>query len=272
MVMDLPIHDNDEIGDLARAFDLMRTQLDDKEKALLETQAVSHHENKMASLGEMASGMAHEINTPLQEISLIAERVKRRSAKGKIQDINEPMDQVLSSVKHMSSIIESLRKVSRQSEDDAFELSGVEDIISDVTNLSNERYVLKGVNLDVIYANESRVLKIECQRLQISQIIINLVNNAFDAAVESTDKWIKIIVDADSENLKISITDSGAGISENVQNKMFEPMYTTKNIGHGTGLGLSISVGIAEKHGGKLSYDKSCENTRFILTLPLRRS
>lgn len=269
-VMDLPIHDNDEIGDLARAFDLMRTQLNDKEKALLETQAESHHENKMASLGEMASGMAHEINTPLQEISLIAERVKRRSAKGKMGDINEPMDQVLSNVKHMSSIIESLRKVSRQSEDDPFELSAVEDIISDVTNLSKERYFLKGVKLEVIYAGECRLLKIECQRLQISQILINLVNNAFDSVVDSSNKWIKINIDTEDNNLKISVTDGGFGISTSVQHKMFEPMYTTKSIGHGTGLGLSISAGIAEKHGGNLSYDKSCKNTCFILTLPLQ--
>ncbi len=94
-VLDLPINDTDEIGELARAFDFMKHQLDEKELALLTTQAEAHQANKMSSLGEMASGMAHEINTPLLEISLIAERVKRRHAKGNSQDIEEAMDNII---------------------------------------------------------------------------------------------------------------------------------------------------------------------------------
>ncbi len=271
-VENLPTSNNDEIGELARAFDFMHRQLGDKEQALLATQAESHQANKMASLGEMASGMAHEINSPLLEINLIAERVKRRSAKGKTQDLDEAMGNIISSTKHMSNIIESLRKISRESEKDAFESCSVEEIINDVLNLSKERYRLKNVKLSINYQTGCRNMTIECQRLQISQVVMNLLNNAFDEAQKQQNKWITIDVSERDSNAVITITDSGKGIEESIRKRIFEPMFTTKEIGEGTGLGLSISASIVENHGGSLRYDEKSKNTRFVMFLPKHTS
>ncbi len=156
----------------------------------------------------------------------------------------------------MSNIIESLRNISRESESDAFERCGIADIINDVQNLSKERYHLKGVLLDVDYAENCKDMFIECQRLQISQILINLLNNAFDAVQDEKEKWIKVTISDTESNAMIAVTDSGKGIKKDVLARIFEPMFTTKEIGKGTGLGLSISSGIAKNHNGSLSYDE----------------
>ena len=229
---------------------------------------------KLASLGEISTGLAHEINSPISEISMIAERVKRRYLKGKTEDLNGTMDQIINSVKHVSSLIESLRRITRHSDQDEFEPTHIQDIIEDVMGLGYERYTQGGVKVDIEYINNSAHVQIECQRLQISQVLINLINNAF-AVVKSLDhKWVKIVIDENENenNLILSVTDSGLGIKAEIQKKMFNPMFTSKAIGEGSGLGLSISSSIIKKHNGTLIYDEKSKYTCFIITLPKKRS
>ena len=227
---------------------------------------------KLASLGEISTGLAHEINSPISEISMIAERVKRRYLKGNTEELNGTMDQIINSVKHVSSLIESLRRVTRHSDQDEFELTHIQDIIEDVMGLGYERYTQGGVKMDIEYINNSAHVQIECQRLQISQVLINLINNAF-AVVKSLDhKWVKIVIEENKKTLILSITDSGLGIKAEIQQKMFNPMFTSKAIGEGSGLGLSISSSIIKKHNGTLVYDENSKHTCFIITLPKKRS
>ncbi|VAW94749.1 hypothetical protein MNBD_GAMMA23-1170 [hydrothermal vent metagenome] len=269
-VSDLPITSRDEIGELAQSFDTMRHQLKEKERELIVSQGHVHHANKMASLGEMASGMAHEINSPIQTINLIAQRIQRQLKKGiSNEDINASMDKITTSVKKVSALIDSLRKVSRDSTSDDFSETRICDLISDAVNMTEERFKVNNIQFDVNFHNISENMTIQCQRLQISQVIINLVNNSNDAISELDDKWIKINIDKIDGKVRFTITDSGSGIPDNIAAKIFEPMFTTKDIGKGTGLSLSISCEIILKHNGRLYINKESPNTCFIIELPV---
>jgi len=272
-VSNLPIDSRDEIGELARSFADMSHQLEDKKKELIISQGRVHHSNKMASLGEMAAGMAHEINSPIQTISLIAQRVQRQLKKNNsAEDIDSAMEKITHSVNKISEIIDSLRKVSRDSINDDFVNICLGELVKDVINMSGERFRVNSVNFQVSYHNISEKTNVQCQRLQISQVLINLVNNAYDAIQEMEGKWIKIDLNKISDGVRISITDSGKGIADDVVDRIFEPMFTTKEIGKGTGLGLSISNDIVLKHNGKFYVDKEAPNTCFVLELPLVHS
>lgn len=269
-VTDLPIESKDELGELACSFNKMRLQLEDKERELILSQGRVHHSNKMAALGEMAAGMAHEINSPVQAISLVAQRVQRQLIKNiPAEDIHNSMDKIISSINKISEIIDSLRKVSRNSTDDNFVDTNLIDIVSDITNMTEERFKVNNVHFEIIYHGISQNTIIQCQRLQISQVVINMVNNAYDAIQYDNDKWIKIILSQTGDKILIAVTDSGKGIEDDIVEKLFEPMFTTKDVGKGTGLGLSISREISLKHKGSLYFDPACDNTRFVLEIPI---
>jgi len=267
----LPVQHNDEIGELARSFDHMYHQLEEKKKELLESQARSHHVNKLASLGEMASGMAHEINSPIQTIQLIAQRIMRRIDKLSASDICRDMEKISLNIGKVSAIIEGLRKVSRSSTDEDFSLVSIGEVVDDAVQMTAERFRVNGVNFAIQFVELTRDELIQCKRIQIAQILINLLNNAFDAVMQLQEKWIRMEVAVRDDNIVFSLVDSGEGISAALQERLFEPLFTTKEIGKGTGLGLSISREIAQNHHGELYYEAESGHTRFVLTLPRRQ-
>ena len=108
-----------------------------------------------------------------------------------------------------------------------------------------------------------------CQKVQLSQVLMNLLNNSFDAIVDDEYKWIKIQSHQHGDRIGVSVTDSGNGIPGDIADQIFDPFYTTKGVGKGTGLGLSISAGILSNHGGRLYYDQCSPNTRFVMEFPL---
>jgi signal transduction histidine kinase len=99
-------------------------------------------------------------------------------------------------------------------------------------------------------------------------VILNLLNNSVDAISELKEKWIEIVVAETASCIEVKITDSGRGIPKEIQNKIFNPFFTTKVVGKGTGLGLSISKGIIEAHGGHFQINNECPNTQFVIQLP----
>jgi signal transduction histidine kinase len=111
-------------------------------------------------------------------------------------------------------------------------------------------------------------LRIDCRPTEISQVLLNLLNNAVDAVQPLAEKWVELQVRSAGKDVEISVMDSGKGIPEKIRDKVGQPFFTTKVVGHGTGLGLSISRGIVEAHGGHLNLDTQCEHTRFVVTLP----
>ncbi|MBT3980330.1 MAG: GHKL domain-containing protein [Bacteriovoracaceae bacterium] len=239
------------------------------QKELKEKQDVLVNTSKLAALGEMAGGIAHEINNPLTIISMSVQSILKMKEKGLLQPsmLDQMLKKILSTTERISNIVKGMRVISRNSEGESFGKDTLRNILGDVIALTSEKFKDHQVDLSL---NESPALddKIDCKPVQLSQVFLNLVNNSFDA-IESLDvKWVKFTICDLKEQIEIRVSDSGSGISSEVSKKILQPFFTTKEIGKGTGLGLSLSHSIIKHHGGSLHYDQTCENTTFVIHLP----
>lgn len=221
---------------------------------------------KMSSLGEMAGGIAHEINNPLAIIYGRAGLMKKRVVAGNLNAelLQTDLVKIEDTARRITKIIKGLRSFSRNSEGDPMERARIKAVIEDVLELCREK--LRNASIDLRL--DCRVdFHIECRPSQIVQILMNLILNSYDAVEALDEKWIEIVVLSTGSSAVVKVVDSGRGISPHVLPKMMQPFFTTKEVGRGTGLGLSISKGIAEEHGGSLSYVDG-PNTTFVLELP----
>ena len=223
---------------------------------------------KMASLGEMAGGVAHEINSPLAAIKLMAgEQLEVLSGLNPNLDMLKKMAlKIEHTSDRIAKIIEALKFFSRDSSQDPFENMAVKKIYEQTLSLCSERARALGIALDV--HDLTTDVAIECRPAEISQLLLNLFNNAVEAVEKLPEKWIKLTVVEKSESVEFRVIDSGKGISEELESKIFQPFFTTKEIGAGPGLGLGISLGLAASHHGTLILDKTSPHTCFVVTLP----
>lgn len=249
------------------SFDRARVET---EKILVAQRQAASATAKMAALGEMASGVAHEINNPLAIIRGRADHLLTLLEHGPVE-----MDRLKSDLHRMqvttdriARIIKGLRAFSRDSSRDPMELTNIRSIVEDVVELSRERFSKRAIELRVSISED---ISIECRPSEIEQILVNLINNSYDAIENLSEKWIEVSVYRQAANAMISVVDSGSGIDSTVVDKMMQPFYTTKEVGRGTGLGLSISKGIAEAHHGTLVYKTKAAHTQFLLSLPFRQ-
>lgn len=223
---------------------------------------------KMATLGEMASEIAHEINNPLTIIqgkvallmrTIEQEKVEKDKIKVNLQRITNTIDRIV-------KIIRGLRSFSRHSEKDPMTAVDLRLVISEIIDLCADKFKQNNIKLKTDLEEN---LIVRGRFAQIGQVLINLLNNSFDAVVGLTgDKWVSIEVKKISNKIHVAVIDSGLGISEEVVNQMMNPFFTTKEVGKGTGLGLSISKRIIEDHSGTLYFDEKSLNTRFVIELP----
>ncbi|NVK24636.1 MAG: PAS domain-containing sensor histidine kinase [Gammaproteobacteria bacterium] len=216
---------------------------------------------KFAALGELAASIAHEINNPLGIISGYTELLKYQNDGQE----NDKLDAILKSCERISYIVKNLKRFSRtDSEPTKHKLDLVEvtnEAISLVMpkikrNLITFSYDM--VDSAFIWAND----------VEIEQVIINLINNSIDAIYEKENCWVKLKIAEDNNNVIFVVEDSGSGIPDSVQIKMFEPFYTTKDINKGTGLGLSVVKGIIDDHEAQIEVDNSMPNTCIKITFP----
>ena len=233
----------------------------------LESQKKLIQSSKMASLGEMAGGIAHEINNPLAIILGKISIIKKRISAGKLDpvELENHLNSIENTANRITKIVKGLKSFSRNSENDPMESISISQIINETLDLCKEKFNSHGVKIEI---NNFHDIYINCRSFQISQVLMNLLGNAFDAIENLPEKWVNINVTNNIGTVKIEVTDSGSGITDDVLAKLMQPFYTTKAVGKGTGLGLSISKGIIEIHNGKLYYDKSCKNTKFVIELP----
>lgn len=223
---------------------------------------------RLAALGEMSAGIAHEINNPLAIINGLASITKDRVLSGPLDSlvIVKAMDKIEATVMRITKIIKALKSFAREGEGDPSKITLIQEILEDSLEFCKTRFKNNGIELEIVPFPES--MSIECRAVQISQVLLNLLNNAFDAVQEYEQKWVRIEVKEEKDWIEISIVDSGTGIPESMRDKILQPFFTTKEPGKGTGLGLSISKGIVESHRGTLTIDAQSPNTSFVIRLP----
>ena len=222
--------------------------------------------SKLSSLGEMASGVAHEINNPLTIISALASRTKKnfRDPNIPLSKTEENLDRIILTVDRIAKIIRGLRAFSRDSSGDVFTKKRVSEIVEMALELCQEKFRDNGIEIKLEIDNS---IEINCREVQIVQVLVNLLNNSLDALFILPEKWVKIRVESKKDLVIIHVIDSGLGIKEEIAEQMMIPFFTTKEIGKGTGLGLSISKGIVEAHNGKFYYQRENGHTSFVIEL-----
>lgn len=237
-------------------------------KALVEERSQQLiNQSKFSALGEMAAGIAHEINNPLAVISGKAGQLKRTLLQdtADLKIVASGLDNIENTAFRISRIIKGLKDFSRNADNSPMQSFGLKTIIHETLDLCRERFNHHGVKLTI---GDIPDVQLMGRSFQISQVMLNVLNNAFDAVLDSNEKWIQMVIRVENEVVLIRIQDSGPGIIPEIRAKIMMPFFTTKEVGKGTGIGLSISKGIIEDHHGKFYLDHTDIRTSFIIELP----
>lgn len=225
---------------------------------------------KMATLGEVAVGIAHEINNPLTIIvSRLGNLEKNLTKKNMLlPEIADSINKVNQTVERIVKIINGLRHFAYNGEENKSPVV-LTRIISDSLELCQER--LKKNEIELKIKNSKFDVEISACDTQMIQVLLNLIINSLDAIKNLSEKWIEIEYKIEAETLNVIVRDSGKGLAADVAAKIMNPFYTTKERGQGTGLGLSLSKSIIENHEGRLFYNSKSANTEFVIELPFLR-
>ncbi|MCJ7624675.1 MAG: PAS domain S-box protein, partial [Anaerolineaceae bacterium] len=256
-----PIHHKDRMT-LIGGLTVDITERKRAEDALIASQ-------KLAGLGTLAAGIAHEVNSPLQIITGTSEMAAQRLRDGQVdeQRLLRNMDNINQNAWRVARIVRSLLTYARATYE-VIEPNDLNEIIQD-TLLMIEHQLRTWSNIYVTSQLAEDLPTLHCERNNISQVLINLLTNARDAMPQGGNVTICTRYDAERERLVLKVTDTGPGIPDEVRAKIFDPFFTTKPVGEGTGLGLSIVMGIVQAHGGEIEVDSAMrQGTTFTISLP----
>lgn len=228
------------------------------------------HAARMVALGEMAAGVAHEINNPLTVIMATAKSVENginhnRHSK---EEIIQRLHKIHSMGERINKIVKGLRLFSGNAGKDEMQKVPLEKIVNETLVLCQEKLKNNNIKLYIVSMPE---VEIECRSVEISQVLLNLINNASDAIRDLEQKWIAVEARTNNGMVEIKVTDSGNGIEPEIAGKIMQPFFTTKPVDQGTGLGLSISSGIIDDHHGRLWLDEEAPHTTFVLNVPVQQ-
>lgn len=245
-------------------------ELIESQKTILNQQEMIFKKSRMAELGEVSGGFAHEINNPMTVILANAQKIKRNIQKGNpdFEKINEMAHKIEKTGNRIGKIIDGLKHYSRDASNDPLEEVNLDALFRDVIEIFHEKMYQKQIVFDV--SKDIQKESIIGVYGQIFQVLVNLINNAIDALDDDnvSDKKISITCTGTEGKILISVIDSGEGIPKEIEEKVFQPFFTTKPIGKGTGLGLSISYSLMQDLGGNLMFDRSQGDSRFVMVFP----
>jgi two-component system, NtrC family, sensor kinase len=274
---------------------LLASQKTELESALINLKAAQSRlvqSEKMASLGELTAGIAHEIQNPLNfvnnfsEVSneLIDELVEEANkgnfddARRIANDVKQNLEKVSHHGKRADGIVKSMLQHS-QSGSGQLELSDINQLCDECLRLSYHGLRAKDKSFNAKFETyfDSNLEKINVVPQEIGRVVLNLINNAFYAATEKKknnpsgfEPTISITTKKQGDRIEISIKDNGTGIPQNILDKIFQPFFTTKPTGQGTGLGLSLSYDIVKAHNGEIQVlTEEGKGTTFIVLLPI---
>ncbi len=257
-----PQNPSEEFFALFRAFNRMIHELEVHQDQLVQSR-------KIAAVGTLTSGIAHELNNPINNIVLTAEALKEdfqelppEEALGLIQDI-------MVQAERASEIVKGLLDFSR-SEHPEFEPLAINTVIQDTLKLVRNQLALSGIHVEQELPVELPVILGDRKSLQ--QVFLNLFINAIQAMLDGGTLYLRAYPSEDARWLKIEVRDTGVGIDPNHLPRIFDPFYTTKQVGRGTGLGLSVTYGIVEKHGGRIEVQSQTgQGATFTVILPVHQ-
>lgn len=223
---------------------------------------------KLTALGEMASGIAHEINNPVAVIFWKSGRMLELLQEGNLdaEYFHEGITKIRTTAEKIAKVIRSLRALCRDGAVDAPQSVQLSALLEDTLEVCRERFKSGGVEIQILGLLPE--MHLTCRITEISQAILNLLNNAYDAVESMEKKWIQIEIEEDQDQIKIAVRDSGPGLTKDGLEKLFQPLFSTKPVGKGTGLGLSLAKKMVESHQGTLVFDTNSKQTRFVIQIP----
>ena len=268
---------HDELGELAMSFNKMAEYLQNTYQDLKSTSAQLAQSAKLAAVGELAAGVAHELNQPLMVIRGHAQEMIEGNSVP--ENIIKDLRLIEKQTGRMMRIIDHLRAFARQSTG-AFEQVNLNDVIDDSFTLITQQ--LKNHNITIIKELDESIPRIWGDHNRLEQIFLNLMTNAKDAMEEKGEGVLSVktqpIMDMTGDKIGkvtgvlVLFSDTGVGIGDNIMDKIFDPFFTTKEVGKGTGLGLSISYSILKDHGGSITIESNDgTGTTFRLEFPVER-
>lgn len=220
---------------------------------------------KLAMLGQMAAGITHELNQPLTAIRAFADNASTYLSRGQTTQADDNLRHISAASARMGSIVGQLKGFARKSPE-AVAVVEVNQAIQDAALLLDSEFVRHGVQLQL---NLPQAFYVLGDTVRIEQVLINLLRNALDAVEQAPEKTVQIVLEADAQQVRIRIIDSGMGLPQEVVKHLFEPFFTTKATGHGLGLGLTISSSIVQAMNGQLEAknNPSC-GAEFVVCIP----
>ena len=279
------VHSRDEIGTLADSFNRMTDHLRDANQALIdwgttlenkveertkelvEIQAHLVQSEKLASIGKLAAGIAHEINNPLGGILIYSCLILEETDKNNPH--YENLKKIVKETTRCKDIVKGLLEFARPKEPE-MGMVDMNELLNKSLTLMERQALFQ--NIDIRKSYEPGLPKIFADGAQLQQVFINIILNAAEAMNGNGALTLKTSVDTGRDMISIEFTDTGHGIREEDKKRLFEPFFSTKEVGKGTGLGLAISYGIVQKHRGAIEvHSEAGHGATFTVKLPLKR-
>lgn len=222
---------------------------------------------RLALFGEVAAGVAHEMNQPLAIIGLAAEMAGEHLAHERLDRVPKQLAKIREQVERAGSIIRRLRVSGQGGDDPAIRTHDLNAVVRTVMPQFEPQFQALGI--DLVFSLESGLPLVHCRPHQLQQVLTYLLLNARDAVQSAPEKRVRVSTYARNDQLVMEVSDTGSGMTAEVRARIFDPFYTTKEVGKGSGLGLSISYRLVRSHGGSIQVDSAPGNgTRFRVSLP----
>jgi len=252
----------------------MMNELTEMERQKARSDEMMMQESKMAALGKMAAGIAHEINNPLAVISEQAGwikdllRAQDLSQSPNLQELADTVNKIEYHINRAKTVTHRLLGFARRMEP-VTEKVNISKVLDDTIEFLGNEARYRNIEVHTDYASDVPMTTSDSSQLQ--QVFLNILNNAIDAIGKDGEISIKTKFIPDNHEIAIEISDNGPGIPKEMMNKVFDPFFTTKEVGKGTGLGLSISYSIIEKLKGRmLVASEEGQGTTFTIYLPVK--
>jgi C4-dicarboxylate-specific signal transduction histidine kinase len=246
-------------------------QMERREHELRQKQEQLVQAGKLATLGELTTGIAHELNNPLNNIGLFIgnaiDQIEVGLAEKEQEIVLRDLRSALDQVRKATEIISHLRTFGRAAPV-RLEPVAIDDVIERSLSLMHEHLRLRQIAVKLELTTSGAVVL--GNPIQLEQVFINLLTNARDALADASARGIRIVSTLRPEVVCVTFEDTGPGIPAGLEQRIFDPFFTTKEVGAGTGLGLSITYAIVQEHGGTISVEsRQGEGARFLIELPL---